>query len=48
MRAQTKETFEELSMDNMEAMTKHMAREKYLALNVKCRGIEITEQEISR
>ena len=35
-------------MDNMEAMTKHMAREKYLALNVKCRGIQITEQEISR
>ena len=35
-------------MDNMEAMTKYMAREKYLAVNMKCRGIEITEQEISR
>ena len=47
-REQTKKTFEELSMDNMEAMAEYLAREKSLALNVKYHGIEITEQEISR
>ena len=47
-REQTKKTFEELSMDNMEAMAEYLYREKSLARNVKCHGIEITEQEISR
>ena len=47
-REQTKKTFEELSMNNMEATAEYLAREKSLALNVKCHGIEITEQEISR
>ena len=34
-------------MDNMEAMTKHPARQKSLAFNVKCHDIETTQQEIS-
>ena len=47
-REQTKQTFEELSMDNMEAITEYLAREKSLAPNVKCHGTDITEQEITR
>ena len=35
-------------MDNMEAITEYLAREKSLAPNVKCHGTDITEQEITR
>ena len=35
-------------MDNMESMKECLAGAKYLALNGKYHGIEVTEQEISR
>ena len=41
-REQTKKTFEELCMNNMEAMAEYLAREKSLAFNAKCHCIEIT------
>ena len=44
----TKKQFEELSMNDAEAMKEYIARAKSLALNVKYHHIEVPEQEISR
>ena len=47
-REQAKKQFEELSMNDAESMKAYIARAKSLALNVKYRDIEVSEQEISR
>ena len=47
-REQAKTQSEELSMNEAESMKEYIARAKFLALNVKCHDIEVSEQEISR
>ena len=42
-----KKQFEELSMNDAEAMKEYIARAKSLALNVKYHDIEVTEQQIT-
>ena len=46
-REMAKKQFEELSMNDTESMKEYIARAKFLALNVKYHGIEVSEQDIS-